>query len=137
MQFYGNGLLSRDYGIINAILGVVGIPPIDWLSDPYWIIIAFVMTGLFTIGGSMIINLAGLQSIPTDPTDAARVDGAGPVATFMNVTLPMMTPVLFYNLIIGIVGAMQSFPSSTRSHRAGATSRIPMSVPCIWFSCIE
>lgn len=102
-------MLSRDYGIINAILGVVGIPPIDWLSDPYWIIIAFVMTGLFTIGGSMIINLAGLQSIPTDLTDAARVDGAGPVATFMNVTLPMMTPVLFYNLIIGIVGAMQSF----------------------------
>lgn len=102
-------MLSRDYGIINAILGLVGFKPVDWLGDPYWIIVAFVMTGLWSIGGTMIINLAGLQSIPTDLSDAARVDGAGPVAVFWNVTLPMMTPVLFYNLIIGIVGAMQSF----------------------------
>ena len=102
-------MLSRDYGVINALIGLVGIKPIDWLSDPYWIIIAFVSVSLFTIGTTMIVNLAGLQSIPTDLTDAARVDGAGPVRTFMNVTLPMMTPVLFYNLIMGIVGAMQSF----------------------------
>ena len=57
----------------------------------------------------MIIYLAGLQSIPTALYDAAKVDGAGSVATFRAVTFPMMTPVLFYNLIMGIVGAMQSF----------------------------
>jgi len=102
-------MLSRDYGVINAILSVVHIKPIDWLSDPYWIIVAFVLTGLWGIGGTMIINLAGLQSIPTDLSDAARVDGAGPVQVFRHVTWPMMTPVLFYNLIIGIVGALQSF----------------------------
>ncbi len=102
-------MLSRDYGVINAIIGVVGIKPIDWLSDPYWIIVAFVMTSLWSVGGTMVINLAGLQSIPTDLSDAARVDGAGPLQVFLNVTWPMMTPVLFYNLIIGIVGAMQSF----------------------------
>ena len=102
-------MLSRDYGVINAIVGLIGIKPIDWLSDPYWIIIAFVMTSLWGVGGTMVINLAGLQSIPTDLSDAARVDGAGPVQVFLNVTWPMMTPVLFYNLIIGIVGAMQSF----------------------------
>lgn len=102
-------MLSRDYGIINAGLGVVGIAPIDWLGDPVWIIVAFVMTGLWSIGGTMIVNLAGLQSIPTDLLDAAKVDGAGPVSVFRHVTLPMMTPVLFYNIIIGIVGAMQSF----------------------------
>jgi multiple sugar transport system permease protein len=102
-------MLSRDYGVIKAMIGLVGIHPIDWLSDPYWIIIAFVMTSLWGVGGTMVINLAGLQSIPTDLSDAARVDGAGSVQVFWNVTWPMMTPVLFYNLIIGIVGAMQSF----------------------------
>jgi len=102
-------MLSRDYGVINAILAVVRIKPIDWLSDPYWIIVAFVMTSLWGVGGTMVINLAGLQSIPTDLSDAARVDGAGPLQVFRHVTWPMMTPVLFYNLIIGIVGAMQSF----------------------------
>jgi multiple sugar transport system permease protein len=102
-------MLSRDYGVINAILSVVHIKPIDWLSDPYWIIVAFVMTSLWSVGGTMVINLAGLQSIPTDLSDAARVDGAGPLQVFRHVTWPMMTPVLFYNLIIGIVGAMQSF----------------------------
>jgi multiple sugar transport system permease protein len=102
-------MLSRDYGVINSILGTVGIKAIDWLSDPYWIIVAFVMTSLWGVGGSMVINLAGLQGIPTDLQDAARVDGAGPLQVFRHVTWPMMTPVLFYNLIIGIVGAMQSF----------------------------
>jgi multiple sugar transport system permease protein len=102
-------MLSRDYGVINAILGLVHIAPIDWLGNEFWIIIAFVMTGLWSIGGTMIINLAGLQSIPTDLQDAAKVDGAGPFSVFRHVTLPMMTPVLFYNVIIGIVGAMQSF----------------------------
>jgi multiple sugar transport system permease protein len=102
-------MLSRDYGIINSIIGVVGIPPIDWLGSEFWIIIAYVMTGLWSIGGTMIVNLAGLQSIPTDLMDAAKVDGAGPASVFRHVTLPMMTPVLFYNVIMGIVGAMQSF----------------------------
>jgi multiple sugar transport system permease protein len=102
-------MLSRDYGVINGILGVLNIKPIDWLSDPYWIIVAFIMTSLWGVGGTMVINLAGLQSIPTDLSDAAKVDGAGPVQVFRHVTWPMMTPVLFYNVIIGIVGAMQSF----------------------------
>lgn len=102
-------MLSRDYGVINAALGVVGIQPIDWLGDANWIIIAFVMASLWTIGGGMIINLAGLQSIPTELYDAAKVDGAGRLQTFWKITLPMMSPVLFYNVIMGIVGAMQSF----------------------------
>jgi multiple sugar transport system permease protein len=102
-------MLSREYGIVNAILAWVGIAPIDWLGNEFWIIVAFVMTGLWSIGGTMIINLAGLQSIPTDLMDAAKVDGAGPASVFRHVTLPMMTPVLFYNVIMGIVGAMQSF----------------------------
>ena len=70
---------------------------------------AYVMAGLWTVGGAMIINLAGLQSVPTELYDAAKVDGAGSFSLFRNVTLPMMSPVLFYNIIMGIVGALQSF----------------------------
>ena len=102
-------MLSRDYGIVNAALGFVGIQPIDWLGHPHWILVAFVMSGLWTIGGAMVINLASLQSIPTDLYDAAKVDGAGGFARFWSVTLPMMSPVLFYNIIMGIVVAMQAF----------------------------
>ena len=102
-------MLSKDFGLINAILGNVGIPPIPWLGHPQWIMVAFIFAGLWTIGGSMIINLAGLQGIPTDLYDAARVDGARFFQRFRHVTLPMMSPVLFYNVVMGIVGAMQSF----------------------------
>lgn len=102
-------MLNRDYGLINWVLGRVGIPPLDWLGTNDLLILAYVMAGLFTVGSTMIINLAGLQSIPTDLYDAAKVDGAGRFSLFRHITLPMMSPVLFYNVIMGIVGAMQSF----------------------------
>jgi multiple sugar transport system permease protein len=101
--------LNKEYGVINFILGLVKIPPVNWLGDEKYLLIAYVMAGLWTVGGAMIINLAGLQSIPTELYDAAKVDGAGKFALFRAVTLPMMSPVLFYNIIMGIVGAMQSF----------------------------
>jgi multiple sugar transport system permease protein len=102
-------MLNKEYGVINFILGLVKIPPVNWLGDEKYLLIAYVMAGLWTVGGAMIINLAGLQSIPTELYDAAKVDGAGKFALFRAVTLPMMSPVLFYNIIMGIVGAMQSF----------------------------
>lgn len=102
-------MLNKEYGAINVILGWFGIPKLDWLGTNDLLIVAYVLSGLFTVGGAMIINLAGLQSIPTDLYDAAKVDGAGRFSLLRNVTLPMMSPVLFYNVIMGIVGAMQSF----------------------------
>jgi multiple sugar transport system permease protein len=118
-------MLSKDFGIINAGLGLIGISPIDWLGDANWILVAYVLSGLWTIGGTMIINLAGLQSVPTELYDAARVDGAGRVRIFTAITIPMLSPVLFYNVIMGIVGAMQSFSFfyifSQRTGTYGAT----------------
>jgi multiple sugar transport system permease protein len=102
-------MLSTDYGVINAMLGEVGVKPIDWLGDSRWILVAFVMTGLWSIGGAMIVNLAGLQGIPTELYDAAKVDGATGFRTLVSITLPLLSPVVFYNVIMGIVGAMQSF----------------------------
>jgi multiple sugar transport system permease protein len=102
-------MLSTDYGVVNAVLGGVGVKPIDWLGDSRWILVAFVMTGLWSIGGAMVINLAGLQGIPTELYDAAKVDGATGFRTLVSITLPLLSPVVFYNVIMGIVGAMQSF----------------------------
>ena len=101
-------LLNRDYGLVNNSLSAIGIPGPNWFS-PTWIIPAFIMMSIWTLGGSMIINLAGLQSIPTELYDAAKVDGANGGQLLRHITIPMMTPVIFYNLIMGIIGASQSF----------------------------
>lgn len=101
-------LLMRDFGLINNILALVGIQGPNWFS-PRWIIPAFIMMSIWGVGGSMIINLAGLQSIPTELYDAAKVDGAAGWRLLRHITLPMMSPVIFYNLVMGIIGAMQSF----------------------------
>ena len=83
--------------------------PPGWLQDPEWAVPALVLMGLWGVGGSMIIYLAGLQGIPTDLYDAAKVDGANAWQRFWNVTFPMMTPVLFYNLVLGMIGTFQYF----------------------------
>ncbi len=101
-------LLMRDYGLVNNVLAMFGIQGPNWFS-PRWIIPAFIMMSIWGVGGSMIINLAGLQSIPTELYDAAKVDGASGWRLLRHITLPMMSPVIFYNLVMGIIGAMQSF----------------------------
>jgi multiple sugar transport system permease protein len=97
-------------GIMNPFLMRLGIEnPPGWLNDPQWAIPSLVIMSLWGIGGSMIIYLAGLQGIPTALYDAAKIDGAGTAARFRHVTLPMMTPVIFYNLVMGLIGSFQYF----------------------------
>ena len=104
-------ILNPRMGILNPFLrDVLGIAhPPGWLQDPNWAVPALVLMGLWGVGGSMIIYLAGLQGIPTDLYDAAHVDGANRWQTFWSVTFPMMTPVLFYNLVLGLIGTFQYF----------------------------
>ena len=101
-------LLMKDFGLVNTVLEMIGIQGPNWFSST-WIIPAFILTSIWTVGGSMIINLAGLQSIPTELYDAAKVDGARALRLLRHITLPMMSPVIFYNLVMGLIGAMQSF----------------------------
>ena len=104
-------ILNPRMGILNPFLqNVLGIQnPPGWLQDPDWAVPALVIMSLWGVGGSMIIYLAGLQGIPTDLYDAAKVDGANAWQRFWNVTFPMMTPVLFYNLVLGMIGTFQYF----------------------------
>lgn len=104
-------IFNPRVGFLNPFLeNVFGInnPP-GWLQDPDWAIPALVIMSLWGVGGSMIIYLAGLQGIPTTLYEAAKIDGASSRQRFWHVTLPMMTPVIFYNLVIGLIGAFQYF----------------------------
>lgn len=104
-------IFNPRMGFLNPFLqNVVGIDnPPRWLQDPAWAIPALVIISLWGVGGSMIIYLAGLQGIPTTLYEAAKIDGASSRQRFFHVTLPLMTPVIFYNLVIGLIGAFQYF----------------------------
>ncbi|MEL7089433.1 MAG: sugar ABC transporter permease, partial [Planctomycetota bacterium] len=106
-------VLNPTNGLINAMLQMLGVdePPL-WLASPSWGFgskSALILMGVWGAGASMIIWLAGLKGIPRPLYEAAQIDGAGPVRRFWNVTLPMLSPYIFFNLIMGIIGTMQIF----------------------------
>jgi len=102
--------LSPDIGWLNQGLKALGWQnPPAWLYDPTWIYPGLVLVGIWGIGGAVIINLAGLNNLPTELFDAAKIDGAGWWAQMRNVTLPLMSPVIFYSLVLGLVEVMQYF----------------------------
>ena len=103
------GVLHASNGWLNLALGAVGISGPNWLQNPVWVGPALALMGLWGIGNMMLIFLAGLQSVPSELYDAARVDGAGAWGRFRHVTVPMISPVLFYNLIIALIATFQYF----------------------------
>lgn len=105
-QLWGNN------GIINGILSQLGIPTVGWLSNEKTAIYVLILLGVWQFGASMLIFLAALKGVPQSLYEAAIVDGAGPVKRFAKITLPMITPSIFFNLINGIIGSLQAFNSS-------------------------
>ena len=102
-------LLNPNIGLINKILELVGIRGPNWLHSVPWTFCSFVGMALWGVGGSMVIYLAGLKDIPAYLYEAATLDGASSYLKLRYVTLPMMTPVIFFNLVMGIIGAFQTF----------------------------
>ena len=103
-------LLGTRYGVINYALGAIGIPPIDWLGDPRFAMPAIILFAVWkNFGYNMIILLAGLQNIPRDLYEAARIDGASSLSQFRYVTLPMLTPILTVVGILTVAGYFQLF----------------------------
>jgi ABC-type sugar transport system permease subunit len=103
------GFLNTDTGWLNGILRGLGLPGPDWINNEVWVYPALSIMGLWGIGNFMLINIAGLQSVPTELYDAAKIDGAGRWQSFRRVTIPMMSPVLLYNLVIILIGTFQYF----------------------------
>jgi multiple sugar transport system permease protein len=102
-------VFNTDFGLANWLLDLVGIRGPRWLLDPSWALPSLIIMSVWGVGGGMIINLAGLQSVPTQLYEAAEIDGAGAWRRFRTVTIPMVSPVIFFNLIMGIIGALQTF----------------------------
>lgn len=105
-------LLNPDFGMINSLLKGIGIQGPRWLGDTDWALPSLVLMGLWGAGQGMLIYLAGLQGIPTELYEAATVDGAGDWTKFFRITIPMMSPVIFFNTVMGIIGALQTFESA-------------------------
>lgn len=99
-------------GVFNSILSWFNLPAVAWLQEPSWALPSFVIMSLWGVGGGMIIYLAGLQSVPTQLYEAAEIDGAGSWKKFRNVTIPMISPTVFFNLTMGVIGSFQVFTSS-------------------------
>jgi multiple sugar transport system permease protein len=102
-------MLNPSGGWVALALGAVGIPAPNFLQDTAWIYPGLAFIGIWAIGGAVIVYLAGLRGIPTELYDAARIDGAGSVAQLRHVTLPLLTPVIFYTLVLSIVDILQYF----------------------------
>jgi multiple sugar transport system permease protein len=102
-------ILDKDFGLINLILSKIGLGPYGWLTNPDLVLPSYLMIGIWGAGGGMLTYLAGLQEVPDHLYEAAEIDGANLFQRFRAVTLPMLTPVIFYNLVIGIIGALRKF----------------------------
>ncbi|MBO0810528.1 MAG: sugar ABC transporter permease [Microlunatus sp.] len=97
------------YGLANQLLTALHLPTSQWLQSTRMAMPAIVIIGIWGVGGSMIIFLAGLQNVPTEIYEAARTDGAGPARMFFSMTLPLITPILLLQLVLGLVLAFQAF----------------------------
>lgn len=102
-------LLNPRVGLINFLLTSIGLPRIPWTSSATWIKPAFILMSLWGVGWPTVIFVAGLQDVPRHLYEAAEIDGAGLWARFWHITLPMLSPTIFFNLVTGIIGSLQIF----------------------------
>lgn len=120
-------------GPLNKGLGLFGIPGPSWLLDPTWVKPALILMSVWGAGSSTVLLLAAMKGIPRELYEAAEVDGAGPVRQFWSITLPHLTPIIFFNLIMGMIGAFQVFaqvyiltPKSNASAHHAAETMVPL-----------
>lgn len=109
MSFIFIVFLNPQFGVFNQIIGLFGGANVNLLGDPTGVKIAIILMAQFGAGNAALIFLAGLRNVPKTIYEAARVDGAGVVRQFLSITLPLLTPVLLFNLITGVSGALQVF----------------------------
>lgn len=116
-------VLDPDNGILNAVLRAVGLPGPGWFTDPSWAKPALILLYMWNAGTYVLIFLAGLQEIPQTLIEAALIDGAGRWQRFRNVTLPLLSPVVLFNLVMGIIWSFQVFDQALT---AGGTTGDPL-----------
>jgi multiple sugar transport system permease protein len=107
--FIWNGFLNTQTGWLNDMLGWVGIDGPDWLNSTTWIYPALSLMGIWAVGNAMLLFIAGIQGVPVELYEAAEVDGASSWHKFKSITVPMISPILFYNLVLSVIALFQYF----------------------------
>lgn len=102
-------ILNPQFGLANAILKSIGLPQLGWLSDPAWSKPSLILMSLWAFGSTMVIYLAALQDVPKDLYNSAEIDGANAWHKTFAITIPLITPTIFFNLVLGTIGAFQAF----------------------------
>ncbi|MCE7981481.1 MAG: sugar ABC transporter permease [Caldilinea sp. CFX5] len=125
-------IFSPDFGLANYLLGMIGAPPQKWLFDVNLAKPALILMGLWGIGSQMIVFLGGLQGIPQTLYEAASIDGANEWRRFWNITLPMLSPTIFFNLVIGIIGSFQVFTTAYIATQGGPQNATLFYVLYLW-----
>jgi multiple sugar transport system permease protein len=106
-------IFNPNFGLLNVTLySATGVQGPGWLTDTKWVVPTFVLMSLWTFGGPMLIYLAAIQGIPTQLYEAAEIDGASKIRQMLSITIPLITPVIFFNLIINIISSFQSFTNA-------------------------
>ncbi len=105
-------IFNPEFGFANVVLRWLGLPALSWLADPRLAKPCFILMGMWATGAGMLIYLAGLQGVPEALYEAADMDGAGTLRKFLYVTVPMITPTIFFNLVIGFIGSFQVFTTA-------------------------
>jgi len=105
-------IFNPRFGPINGLLGLFGIQGPGWFSDPKFALWGLIIMSSWSVGGQMLIFLAGLKGIPRILYEAAEIDGAGRPARFWKITLPMLSPTIFFNLVLAVIGAFQTFDTA-------------------------
>ena len=102
-------IYNPDFGLLNQLLGIFHIPPQDWLVSKSLVLPSLVFMSMWMSGGAMIIYLAALQGVPNHLYEAVEMDGGGRIRKFWHVTVPMLSPIIFFNSLMGLIGVMQTF----------------------------
>jgi multiple sugar transport system permease protein len=125
-------VLAPDTGILNRALGLVGISGPDWVRDERWVIPALVLLTLWGVGSGVVLLLAGMQGIPSELLEAAVIDGASPRQQFFRIVLPLLSPVILFNLVMGMISSFQVFAQVYILTKGGPNNASQMLVPYLY-----
>jgi multiple sugar transport system permease protein len=101
--------MNPKFGLLNRVMSLVGIPTVDMLGDPAWTKLSIVLLAQLGAGGPALIFLAGLRGVPPEILESAEIDGAGPIRRLFFITIPMITPVILYDIVLGLALGLQVF----------------------------
>ena len=130
-------VFNPSFGIVNSILSYFGIKGPGWIESPTWALPAMILMSLWSVGGSMIIFLAGLQNVPPELHEAAAIDGAGMWRRFLNVTIPLLTPTILFNLILSIINQFQIFTQAYVMTNGGPLNSTLFYVFYLWQNAFQ